>query len=121
MSCAIKKTVGMGRSEKVKSLTETIKKLREIKTLYGEILDVKEKILSVGEDDRARDAVMAAIDFKTKSGIHYMTYSQEGDKYLVLINTEDFSTIHFKVELVDGGIHSEKFHPEEMFDALPTK
>ena len=81
----------------MKSLTETIKKLREIKTLYGEILDVKEKILSVGEDDRARDAVMAAIDFKTKSGIHYM------------------------VELVDGGIHSEKFHPEEMFDALPTK
>lgn len=111
----------MGRGVKVKSLTETIKKLREIKTLYGEILDVKEKILSVGEDDRARDAVMAAIDFKTKSGIHYMTYSQEGDKYLVLINTEDFSTIRFKVELVDGGIHSEKFHPEEMFDALPTK
>lgn len=58
----------------MKSLTETIKKLREIKTLYGEILDVKEKILSVGEDDRARDAVMAAIDFKTKSGIHYITW-----------------------------------------------
>ncbi len=105
----------------MKSLTETIKKLKEIKKLYGEILDVKEKILSVDGDDRARDAVMAAIDFKTKSGIHYITYSEDSAKYLVLINTEDFSTIRFKVELVDGGIHSEKFHPEEMFDALPTK
>jgi uncharacterized UPF0160 family protein len=107
----------LGRGDKLKSFTKTIKKLKEIKVLYSDILDLKEKILSV-DDDRAKAAVMAAIDFKTKSGIHYTTYSKDGDKYLVLINTEDSSTICFKVELVNGGIHSEKFHPERMFEAL---
>ena len=65
----------------MKSFTKTIKKLKEIKVLYSDILDLKEKILSV-DDDRAKAAVMAAIDFKTKSGIHYTTYSKDGDKYL---------------------------------------
>lgn len=80
-----------------------------------EIIEMQEKILSSEENEKARNALQGAIDFKTKSGIRYITYQENGDNILCLINTEDNSTIQFKVESVIGGINHENFHPEQMF------
>lgn len=86
--------------------------------LLAEILEMQAKILSVSDDEKKAKALQGAIDFKTKSCIHYITYSKDGEKILCLINTEDNSTIHFEVESIKGGINHEKFHPEKMFEPL---
>lgn len=65
-------------------------------------------------------AVTAAIDFKTKPSTQFCTWSENGEKFLVLMNTQDSSTICFKVESIIGGIQFEKFHPEEMFREKKT-
>lgn len=88
--------------------------------LLVEILEIQKKILAVSNDEKAEKAMQAAINFKTKSGIRYITYEKDGDKILCLINTEDNSTIHFKVESILGGINRDKFHPEAMFKPVTT-
>ena len=79
---------------------------------------MRNNIASSLEDEEVARAVQGVIDFKTKSGIRYITYSQNGEKILVLCNTENNSTIAFRVEEVKGGIHSENFHPEAMFKPI---
>lgn len=83
--------------------------------MLAEILEMQQKILSVSDDEEKSKALQGAIDFKTKSCIRYITFEHNGDKILCLINTEDNSTIHFKVDSVVGGINHENFHPEKMF------
>lgn len=86
--------------------------------LIVEILEIQKKILSIADDEQAKKAMQAAINFKTKSGIRYITYEKDGEKVLCLINTEDNSTIHFKVESILGGINHDKFYPEAMFKPI---
>ena len=100
---------------------EQIEKMERAKKLLSEILDMKEKIMSCYGNESAEKAIQGAIDFKTKSGLHYITYKLNGDKVLTLVNAEDNSTISFKVEKVIGGINSENFHPEKMFVGRPLK
>lgn len=83
--------------------------------LLIEILEMQQKLLSVSDNEEKAKALQSAIDFKTKSCIRYITYSENGDKVLCLINTENNSTIRFKVEKVLGGVNYENFHPETMF------
>lgn len=87
----------------------------------SEILEMQRKILSVSDDEKKAKALQDAIDFKTKSCIRYITFEKDGDKILCLINTEDNSTIHFKVDSVVGGINHEKFHPEKMFKSATIR
>lgn len=92
-------------------------KMKEAKELLADIINMTEKIIESYKNEKSRKAVQGAIDFKTKSGIRYMTYNDNGEKFLVLIDTSDNSSVHFKVESIeqDRGINPEKFHPEKMF------
>lgn len=115
----------IAKLEKTKKLLSEIKALKqevfekqESNGLIAEILEMQQNILFVADDERKAKALQAAIDFKTKSAIHYITYSQNGEKILCLMNTEDSSTIFFKVESVQSGINSHKFHPEKMFEPI---
>lgn len=100
---------------------EQIAKLEKAQKLLSEILDMKEKIMSCFGNESAEKAIQGTIDFKTKSGIHYITYKMGDDKVLTLINTEDNSTISFVVEKVIEGVNSENFHPKKMFVGRPVK
>lgn len=104
----------------LENLKDVSKELIRIKHLYHDIHELQEKILLASGNKKAWKALMAAIAYKTKSGIQYITYSKDGEKYLVLVNTKDYSTICFKVESVIGGVKHERFHPEEMFEPLIT-
>lgn len=98
-----------------------VAQLEKVRNLLDEIICMRNDIASSLENENTARAVQGAIDFKTKSGIRYITYSQNGEKILVLTNTEDSSTIAFKVESVKGGIHSENFHPEAMFRPIKAQ
>lgn len=102
-------------------MDEQIAKLEKAKELLSEILDMKEKIMSCFGNESAEKAIKGATDFKTKSGLHYITYTMDGNKVLTLVNTEDNSTISFKVDKIIGGVNSENFHPEKMFVGRPVK
>lgn len=92
--------------------------LKRIKRLLVEIADIQRKIISVSDNESTASALQAAIDFKTKSGIKYLTCRKGESDYLILVDTENNSTIWFKVESVEGGINYERFHPETMFQQL---
>ena len=110
----------MTEIKELNELKEVIHGLKEIKSLLCDISVLEKDIFSVSDDDRKMEAIRGAIEFKTKSGVRYLTYSENGEKYLVLVDTEDNSTICFKVESIKGGINYEKFHPEKMFEAVIT-
>lgn len=104
------------RLQNLKKLKAQTAELKRIKQLLIEISDIQRKIISVSGDERAVSALQGAIDFKTKDGIKYLTCTKDGANYLILVNTEDGSTIWFKVESIAGGINYERFHPEKMFE-----
>ena len=99
-------------------MRKIIADLIQIKHLYHDILELQRQILSVSGNKKARKALKAAVDFKTKSAIHFITYSKDGDKYLVIVDTDGGCTICFKVDSIDGGIKYEHFHPEKMFEPI---
>lgn len=100
------------------NLEETEKELEKIRKLIKEIEETKEHFISCFGDEKQEKALLNAIKFKSGSNFNYATYEKGGDKILCLINTEDNSTIHFKVESIIGGIEHEKFHPEKMFPQI---
>ena len=100
---------------------EQIEKMEKAKELLSEILDMKEKIVSCFGNESAERAIQGAIDWKTKSGYRFLTYIKDGEKLLALIDTENNSSIVFKVEKVVGGTNMENFHPERMFVGRPVK
>ena len=102
----------------LENLKDVSKELIRIKHLYHDIHELQEKILSASGNKKARKALMAAIDFKTKSAIHFFTYSKDGDKYLIIFDTDGGCSICFKGDSINGGIKYEHFHPEKMFEPL---
>lgn len=98
-------------------MEELLAKAEELKKLLDEINDVKEKFLDGMESEEAQRALKYAMDFKTNSCLRYVTFSENGEKYLVLINTKDGSNICFRVDSIalDKSKVGDSFHPEELF------
>lgn len=112
---------GVKKMEDVFISDEQIEKMEKAKVLLSEILDMKNKIMTCLGNESAEKAIQGAIDWKTKSGYRFLTYIKNGEKLLALIDTENNSSIVFKVEKIVGGTNPENFHPERMFVGRPVK
>lgn len=69
------------RLQNLKKLKAQTAELKRIKQLLIEISDIQRKIISVSGDERAVSALQGAIDFKTKGGIKYLTYTKDWAGY----------------------------------------